>query len=122
MQTRNISIPTQYKKHQYTWYAVVATALQMPADLEEEISELSWNPIIDNHNFIETEPITPSTATLISVDPTNHRVSPTTTFREVETTTDFDSDVVIKPKYTQEFVIKVRSIKIDKSLPKMFID
>ena len=121
MQTRNISISTQYKEHPYTWYAVVATALQMPADFEEEISELSWGPVMNNHNFIEKS-ISPLTTTLISFDPSNHRTPSITTFSEVEAISDFDGDIVIKPKYTQEFKLKVRSIKIDKSLPKIFID
>lgn len=122
MQTRNISIPTQYKEHPHTWYAFVATALQLPVDFEEEMSELSWGPVINNHNFIEKKSITPSTTTLISFDPSSHRMPSNTTFSEVEAVTDFDDDIVIKPKYTQEFKIKVRSIKIDKSLPKIFID
>jgi hypothetical protein len=122
MQTRNTSIPTQYKEHPYTWYAVVATAIQMPVDFEEEGSELSWGPPINNHNFSEKKSITPLTTTLISFDPSNHRIPSVTTFSQAEAITDFDGDIVIKPKYTQEFKIKVRSLKVDKSLPKIFID
>lgn len=35
---------------------------------------------------------------------------------------DSENDISIRPQYTKEFKIKVRALKIDKSLPKIFVD
>lgn len=126
MKTRNTSVPTRYKKYQYNWYAVaaVATALQMSVGFEEDISTSAESTLVNIDDIIRRGSPNPSTTAFTPFDQSDLRASVSTTLVTNDAEEDFDDieDFAIKPKYVKEFKIKVGSLKIDKSLPKIFVD
>ncbi len=111
-------IPTCLKIQRYTsWYALafVTTSLQIQAqDLE-----LAHSNSCKTVNTIED--INLGTLGTLLLANNNQLVS-----RNVETALtlikeadNFDDDILIKPNYIKEFRIRVKTLKIDKSFPKI---
>lgn len=110
-------------------YDTIPTRLRIPASPFYFVALVATNlqaqPITPNLNL--THPV-PATNTLITSS--TLLISDESMFsgRNIETTLaksvedDFTTEVYIKPQYVNTFRIKAKSIKIDKSLPKVFLD
>lgn len=124
MEVTNTTAPTRLTKYNYNWYTVaaVATALQMSVDNDIEAKSLTKARCIDVRDFSTVGSI-PSTSTVLAFDSKNFEASVNTVLsaNDIEDQDDF-TDVAIKPRYVKQFKIKVATIKIDKSLPKIFVD
>ncbi len=123
MRPRNTSIPTRYRKHQPNWYALaaVATALQLSVEFEDDICKFRLNNSVDIDEEMDRNEANHSTTTVRPFDILYSPLSVSTMLAENESEEDFE-DVTVKPKYVKEFKIKVGSLKIDRSAPKIFVD
>ena len=124
MEVTNTTVPTRLKKYNYNWYTVaaVATALQISIDNDIEAKSLTKARCIDFRDFSTAGSI-PPTSTALAFDNKNFEASVITVLSSngIDDQDDF-TDVAIKPRYVKEFKIKVATIRIDKSLPKIFVD
>jgi hypothetical protein len=124
MELTNTTVPTRLKKYNYNWYtlAAVATALQISVDNDIEANSMTKAKCFDFRDFSTAGSI-PQTSTVLVFDNKNFEASVNTVLSSnvIEDQDDF-ADVAIKPRYVKEFKIKVARIKIDKSLPKIFVD
>lgn len=106
------------------WYvaAVISTGLQMPELPGVEPRALLGHYIPhypDTNNSLAFSRPAP-TETVIPITPAcNFITSVETQLTQVESD---DEDITVRPKYVKEVKMKVGSFKIDKSLPKIFID
>lgn len=125
MEVTNTTVPTRLKKYNPNWYTVaaVATALQLSVDNDIEAKAVPKARCIDFRD-LSTAGSIPSTSTVIAFDNKNFFEASANTVLSFNGPEDQDdvTDVAIKPRYVKEFKIKVATIKIDKSLPKIFVD
>jgi hypothetical protein len=121
----NTTVPTRLKKYKHNWYAVaaVATAFQLSVDNNAETKAIIKDSHIDFREPFAVGSI-PSTSTVIELEYKNLFEATSNTVHSLNVTMDEDytMDIAIKPRYVNEFKIKVAKLKIDKSLPKIFAD
>lgn len=120
----NLSLSTRYKKQSSNWYALaaVATALQLSIGIEnEKNSEVFISNGLEN---CITDPTCPVLGTrIISLNYIDNK-SITTLFtkNQNEDMLIDDENFTIRSKYLKEFKIEVGSLKIDRSVNKIFLD
>jgi hypothetical protein len=125
MEVTNTTVPTRLKKYNPNWYTVaaVATALQLSVDNDIEAKALPKARCIDFRDLSKVGSV-PSTSTVLIFDNKNLEAASVNTVLSANDTEDQEefTDVAIKPRYVKEFKIKVATIKIQKALPKIFVD
>lgn len=122
-------VPSVTKLAQHlSLYGLTAFTALRPAYMESEQRYFSHESRIVELEDINNDPFSHSfTATVLSSDLVDlgslKKGISTNVFSETEENFTFDDDdFVVRPYYTKEFEIKVGSLKIDRSLPKIFLD
>lgn len=123
--------PTRLKWYNHNLYAIaaVATALQMSMDSEAETAvkavPFGYNQVIcddEVKDLIKGNSIAPVSTAMVSFNSQSVQMLSNASTVGNEVDDDLVSDFAVKPKYIREFKIRVGKLKLDRSLPKIFVD
>jgi hypothetical protein len=121
------SVQTRLQKQRYGWYAVamVSTALQFNMEREEDqyhLDQINCIRVDEDDNIFSQALNKQLAVTVLPLQAADFTSYARTTFECISEEDDSFEDIVVKPQYINEFKIKVGSLKIEKSLPKVFVD
>ena len=113
------------KQQRYGLYALaaVATALQLNPDFEnEEIYERLEIRCLNVDDILDRSGTQPLTITAVPFESFGIASNAGTILVSSDPDIEDELDLVVKPQYIKEFKIKVGTLKIEKSFPKVFVD